>query len=65
MARLDHFPLPELVGLDDAGPIALADEMVEAADADAALAAPAERYGSACGIVLAAHHRNAVCILLG
>lgn len=67
MAHLGHFPLPELVGLDDAGLIALADEVVEAADTDAAIAAPAERYGCACacGIVLAAHHRDAVRVLFG
>ena len=65
VARLDHFPLPELVGLDDTGLVALADEVVEAANAEAALTAPAERYGGACSIVLAAHHRNAVRVLLG
>ena len=42
-------------------------EVVEAADTDAAIAAPAERYGCACacGIVLAAHHRDAVRVLFG
>ena len=65
MARLDNFPLVELVGLDNACFVALADKMVEAADAEAALPAPAERNGSACGIILAAHHRNAVRVLFG
>ena len=63
MARLDHLPPLELVGFDDAGLVALADEMVEIPDTEAALAPPAERHGSACGIVLAAHHRNAVRVL--
>ena len=35
MAHLGHFPLPELVELDDTGFVALADEVVEAADTDA------------------------------
>ena len=65
MAHLGHSPLPELVGLDDTGFVALADEVVEAADTDAAIAAPAERYGCACGIVLAAHHRDTVRVLFG
>ena len=65
MAHLGHFPLPELVELDDTGFVALADEVVEAADTDAAIAAPAERYGCACRIVLAAHHRDAVRVLFG
>ena len=65
MAHLDHFPLPEFVGVDDACFVPLADEVVEIADAEAALAAPAERYGCACGIVLAAHHCGTVRVLFG
>ena len=65
MARLDNLPLVELVGLDNACFVALADKMVEVTDAEAAIAAPFERYGCVLGIVLAAHHRNAVRVLFG